>query len=347
MRRYTLVCKYFLLIICFFIINPSIVVAQTKTNIDVSPLEIYDQQMSYNESKTFEFNITNTSKNTDIKVKISAILENEYGDIIDNSDIVVLNKKEVVLKGNSAEKITLTINTPKKIMIGNYICYVEFEQADEDMVSKKQGNNIKVPIHIFIGNIEEYNNMLEEYKVVDNTITNGKKYTTLFNEIIENSFNLLNPFNTVSVLKNVVNEPLYIFRNSKGLILDYSDSLETYLINKIKNTGDIPVVINGKYKLLLNNSDVVESGVIKTETILQSQTSDIKTLVNKNKLPNGNYNIEGVLQSKNTTKNINISFSVSNQRIYIILSLCIFILIYYSLIFLIGRRIFKKIRNIK
>ena len=329
---------------------------------------------------------------------------------------------------------------------GNYRFYVDFEQTSVDGLSfGNQTNTLRVPMYIFIGTMDDYNKQVIGYDIINNSIDTNGKNTTLFKEVLTGIKKLINPLNTITVFKDIINEPLYNFEGKNTNVFDFNNTfytlmkdvattsdkltdtkyikynqdslnkkiaravkdnnvmnitleneeiisielrndtvlkleeqlinisksssgnvtLETlmntlqvpknknyyipkaFLVNTVKNSGNIPMVIKGKFDVFYNNFDKVTEGEINSSTILQNETSNIKTAIDKDDYIKGVYNISGIVKGKSITNEINQSFSVGSQRYIIIISLSVFLILYYLGIIFLIKYLFKRNKNKK
>lgn len=287
------IIKSMLLACVFMFMRTDFAFAETKISMGISPSRIFDEQLNYEESKTFEINVANTSKNVtsggSITIEVSSSLEDEYGEIIDGEEIINIDKKTIVLEPNTLEKVQVNIKAPKEIVSGNYVAYVNFTQTNVEGFSLgNQVNELSVPIYIFIGSEEEYKNRVIGYDLTNSYISSNGNNTTISKELLKNSIKLLNPLNIISVYKNIINEPLYNFENKKGNKLDFNDSYYTKM-KKVSTTSEKK--LNDNTYILYKKEDLNKK-IIKTVSnvnelqIYLEDNTIIKIPLNKDMIKN-------------------------------------------------------------
>lgn len=450
MKKGKKILSFLFLTLLITISTNNITFAKTIVSMGVTPSRIYDELIGIGDSKSFEFSIANTiegtSEDLNINVNIIGRIEDEYGDIVNNSNIITFDKNQLTIKANSVEKIKANINIPKDMISGNYRFYIDIEQKSVDGFSLgEQTNTLTVPMYVFVGSLEDYNNQIIGYKILDSYIGSNGKNTTIVKESLNGMKKLINPLNSIEVFKEVINEPLYNFKTKEGNVLDFNNSYytvmkdcsttsdklsntkyikykkedlnqkvskairdanvmnivlennnvvkielkndlmdkleeqlatisksanekatldmlmntlivpknkdynvpKTYVINKIENYGNIPIVIKGKFDVFLNNFDKVAEGEINSNTILQKEINETKSQIKKGEFGKGTYNVSGIVVGKKMTENITNSFKVENQRYLILIILGIFMIFYYLCILFGIKYIYKKMKNNK
>ena len=176
---------------------PSVDAGAVDLSTAVSPSKIVDQQVDYGQSKTYKINAAN--KSSDLpdmtlknKINIEVGMEDEYGDQIDCSKFVTIDKTEFNLAPENEDFVNLTISptNPEELPEGNYKVYVDFvQQPIEGLPMSNQTNVIRVPLLVFIGNENDYNSRSCDFRIANVDFDLSGKKTTIINEIFD-GFNL-------------------------------------------------------------------------------------------------------------------------------------------------------------
>lgn len=234
---------------------PSVDAGAVDLSTAVSPSKIVDQQVDYGQSKTYKINAAN--KSSDLpdmtlknKISIEVGMEDEYGDQIDCSKFVTIDKTEFNLAPENEDFVNLTISptNPEELPEGNYKVYVDFvQQPIEGLPMSNQTNVIRVPLLVFIGNENDYNSRSCDFRIANVDFDLSGKKTTIINEIFDGCKKVLNPFKIVKTVKEVKDTPSYLFKTKKGLVADINNQIGslTNLRNVMSNSESS--LTNSKY----------------------------------------------------------------------------------------------------
>lgn len=197
----------------------------------ITPSKIYDECIGVGESKSFDFDIANMSKDESaiLNVEISTSIENAIGgEIKDNNNIVSLEKSQYSLQPDTIEKVPISINIPNDFSKGGYIIYINFIQYAEGQVNK---NAIRVPMYIYVGQTVEYENIQANYSVINESLEyENVEETTITKELFKNFIKLLNPLNIKDVFSDIKYTPVYAYKNKYGdCYYDVNNDIYTYL----------------------------------------------------------------------------------------------------------------------
>ena len=258
--------KTFLLtMIIFIILNlNNLYVSAAQVSFAISPSKIYDQQINLGESKQFVFNVANKSVGVtdeslkNMKISMESHLEDEYGESITNN-IVTFDNENLTIKPDEVQKVTATVKIPNDMIQGNYKLSIDFVQAPMEGLFGEQTNVISVPIFVFIGTTDEYSKMKVDYSVGKSYLSYNTENTTLFKESIKDCIKVLNPFNTVSTIKDIIYRPTYNFVKNKTDRIDINNDIYTNLENVMttrKHTSDFKYVY---YKKSWLNKKILHS----------------------------------------------------------------------------------------
>ena len=213
-----------LLGISIFMVTPIVFAEQSTTtetsrrsdiSFFISPSKIYDENIPLGESKEFKFRIGNRAegkfKDYNLDIEIEGVFESESGDVVNNEDIISVDKSKVTLKPNEIIDVKLNVNIPKDFNIGNYTAYIDFTKkpiSEAGILDVE--NTLRVPIYMFVGDKEAYLKTSVDYDVGESYITfNGEKPEFVRNEVFENIKKGINPFNFTSVISEIINKPFY------------------------------------------------------------------------------------------------------------------------------------------
>ena len=244
--------KTFLLTMLIFIIlnvnNKYVLGAQVS--FAISPSKIYDQQINLGESKEYVFNVANKSVGVtdesfkNMEITMESHLEDEYGEVVDNN-IVTFDKESLTIKPEEVQKVTATVKIPNDMIQGNYKLSIDFVQAKMKGVFGEQTNVISVPIFVFAGTIDEYSKMKVDYSIGESYLSYNADNTTLFKESVKDCIKVLNPFNTISTIKDILYRPTYNFVKNKTDRIDINNDIYTNLEDVMttrKRTSDFKYV---------------------------------------------------------------------------------------------------------
>lgn len=208
----------------------------------ITPSKIYDQHIPTGESKTYSIKVGSRLLNLedeslkDVKfdVEVSAEFEGEEGVLIDASNIISIDKTNFTLSPGTNEDVNITINAGDTTLNGSYTAYINFSKQEKPTessnVSTAINNVLRVPIYVFIGSKEEYENAVIDYSFVDQAILIGNSKPTTVLSICKNYFKtLMNPFNASTVFNDINNRPYYnVIKNDKQL-LDINNNIYVLL----------------------------------------------------------------------------------------------------------------------
>lgn len=237
---------------------PSIPTKALEVGMAVSPSKVYDEQLDYGESKEFTFFVANKSKDlpegsSNMTINIEPSIEDEFGQEVENpSRFISFDVDQVTVDVEKEAKVKATIKVPEnsdELLAGNYSFYVKFVQNPiEGLSITDQTSALRVPVMLYVGSEEDYNNFDVDFTVIDSHVTIGKgESTTVLNECLENCRKVLNPFNTLDVIRTINETPNYVFKKDGKTILDLSDkafvSLDKVIVESEKDLDDRHYVV--------------------------------------------------------------------------------------------------------
>lgn len=228
----------FLLILEVF---PTINTYAMDVSFAVSPSKIYDEQIDLGASKSYEFYVVNksTGANNDftITTDISGTIENEYGETLENNGVITFDVEKITLGLEEIQKVTATVNIPKDYEIGNYKMYIDFTQEPvPGFTLGDQTNVIRVPVYIFAGDESEYSQKNVDFDIIDSYLSFDGEPTTILKESVKDCIKVLNPLKAPSVIHDIINRPVFNFKNKKEQRIDLNNDIYTDL-KKVATTS--------------------------------------------------------------------------------------------------------------
>lgn len=241
MKQINKIINYFVIfaIVTTIVFNlNSITTLANEYTFYITPSKIYDKTIQQGQSETYSIKVGSrilNEENESLKdivfdVEVTAELQGEDGLTIAAEDIFKISKTEFTLSPGKSETIDITVTAPNDIISGNYIGYVNFTKKERpqsgENINATINNVLRIPMYIFMGTEEEYNNIIIDFEILNNYITvNGEEPTSIINETLHYIKKLLNPFNIINVVEEIMTRPYYNIIKENEQILDLNSNI--------------------------------------------------------------------------------------------------------------------------